>query len=379
MIGIFDSGIGGLTVLRALHSALPAIPLLYLADFGYAPYGNRSEQEISDRSCTILNWMKAKGVSLVVAACHTSSAVLTPELIAASGLRVVTMLEPTLNSILKHPQRSNWTKGIAVLATALSIQKGTLIKALRDSGFFLPIHPVACPDLAPLIESCQWERALAYVRTCTFSFFKEQPVDGMVYGCTHYPLIEPWIETLAMKHGSAEYPLRIDPAGEVAVMVQGAFCGDSNGLFHIRSQDWDMGSYTDQAAQPSVLPSPQPSSHSQLSSQPSCQPSAQCPHTNRNTGAGGGILDLNPVECSNPNPVFESKNSSTALLSNKASPPHMATVSGASGEFSALPILSPPSIAFYYTGTPDQGQIRLAHHWPDAVSSTHTSLCPNDW
>lgn len=270
MIGIFDSGIGGLTVLRALHVALPKAPLLYLADFGYSPYGDRSEQDILNRSHTILHWMKKRGVSLVVVACHTSSAVLTPALIAACGLPVVTMLQPTLNGILHHPQRQHWTKGIAILATALSIQKGTLMAALRDHGFHLPIHPIACPELAPLIESCQWERALAYVEGQTLSWFKTTPVDALVYGCTHYPLIEPWVQELAL-HGA--YAPRIDPAHAVVSLVQ------------------------------------------QM---------------------------LSP-------------------MSTMASVP-------------LAPASSVHFLSFYYTGTPDQGQQRLAHHWPAVTSCMHTDL-----
>jgi len=214
MIGIFDSGIGGLTVLRALQHALPQHPMLYLADFGYSPYGSRSEQEILCRSQTILQWMKKKGATLAVVACHTSSAVLTPEILENIGIPIVTMLEPTIHSILHQADTESWDKGVGFLATALSIQKGTLVRVLREKGFSLPIHPIACPDLVPLIESRQWGAAVAYLKQHAFSFFQDHPVNAMVYGCTHYPLIEPWIKTLP----ECSAP-RIDPAHTVAVTV----------------------------------------------------------------------------------------------------------------------------------------------------------------
>jgi glutamate racemase len=213
MIGIFDSGIGGLTVLKALSGALPEIPMTYLADFGYAPYGNRSAQEILDRSGHILNWMKQGGVSLVVVACHTSSAVLSP-LLLASDLPVVTMLEPTLHSILMHPQRAKWNKGIGLIATALTVEKGTLVAALHQRSWSLPIHAIACPELAPLIEAGQWDRALDYMQAHPLAFFAKNPVDAIVYGCTHYPFIEPFLESNQVRCAP-----RLDPAETVAGVV----------------------------------------------------------------------------------------------------------------------------------------------------------------
>lgn len=216
MIGIFDSGIGGLTVLKSLYSALPQHDFMYLADFGYAPYGHRTEDDIVQRSKTIIGWMETRGVSLVVAACHTSSSVLKAHHTAAITVPIVTMLQPTLDGILKHPHRNQWKKGIAILATALSIQKGTLAFALQSRGFDLPIYPVACPPLAGLIESCDDHGAITYLQSHVFESFARHPVDMMVYGCTHYPLIEPWLS-------DHDVPpiLRMDPAEHVATAVAG--------------------------------------------------------------------------------------------------------------------------------------------------------------
>ena len=216
MIGIFDSGIGGLTVLKSLCSALPQHDFLYLADFGHAPYGNRTEDDIVQRSKTIVRWMETHGVSLVVAACHTSSSVLKAEHTTGIATPIVTMLQPTLDGILKHPHRKQWKNGIAILATALSIQKGTLAFALQSRGFDLPIYPVACPLLAGFIESCDDQGAITYLQSHVFESFVRHPVDMMVYGCTHYPLIEPWLS-------DHDVPpiLRMDPAEHVATAVAG--------------------------------------------------------------------------------------------------------------------------------------------------------------
>ncbi len=216
MIGIFDSGIGGLTVLKALSSAFPRHDFLYLADFGYAPYGNRTEDDIVQRSQTIVRWMETRGVSLVVAACHTSSSVLKAQHTTAITTPIVTMLQPTLDGILKHPHRKQWKKGIAILATALSIRKGTLAFALQSRGFDLPIYPVACPPLAGFIESYDHQGAITYLKSHVFESFARNPVDMMVYGCTHYPLIEPWLITCDVPN-----VIRMNPAEYVATAVAG--------------------------------------------------------------------------------------------------------------------------------------------------------------
>lgn len=277
MIGVFDSGIGGLTVLKSLYAALPQHNFLYLADFGYAPYGNRSESDIVFRSIAIVRWMKQCGVSLVVAACHTSSAVLKTQHASAIETPIITMLQPTLDGILDHPHRRHWTKGIAVLATALSIQKGTLVSALQSCGFDLPIYPVACPPLAQLIEARDDAGTLAYLKSDVFELFKTHPVDMMVYGCTHYPLIEPWLTA----HDTPDV-IRMDPAEHVTTAVSRAL-----GL-------------------PTGLTSP---------------------------------MVLTQDIRRNPN------------------------------------LNSQQRVSFYHTGIPEQGQVRLAKHWPSS-DSTHTDL---DW
>ena len=209
MIGIFDSGIGGITVLRALHSRMPNLPMVYFADFEYCPYGGRSEKDIFHRSASIIRWMKNQGVSLVVVACHTSSSVLNDHTLDTMGIPIVTMLDPTVRSVMHRAQTESWKQGVGLIATELSIQKGSLVKRMQSSGFSLPIHAIACPYLAPLIESCQWTAAIDHLAQHAFPFFQSHPVDALIYGCTHYPFIDSWIRP---EHGC---PLRLDPAHAV--------------------------------------------------------------------------------------------------------------------------------------------------------------------
>ena len=214
-IGIFDSGIGGLTVLRAVQDRLPHVPVTFLADFGYVPYGPRTADDILERSRRIISWMHHQGVSLVVAACHSSSAVLNSSVLAQAPCPVLTMIDPTVSCIVRQAQQEQWSQGIGLLGTNLTIQQGTLAHALRNTGFSLNIHSLACPGLAEMIESLTWDEAYAYVHHHICPPFQANNIDMLVYGCTHYPLLHPWI---ADQHfpwwGSV-----LDPAQEVSHWV----------------------------------------------------------------------------------------------------------------------------------------------------------------
>lgn len=205
-MGVFDSGIGGLTVLQDLRRTFPQENFLYLADNAYNPYGDKPSEIIRARSENIIQWMIKKSVKLIIIACHTSSA-LVPS--SEQGLcPVITMIKPTIQSILKQ----SFHQGLGIIATPLSTAQGTLVRALRSRGFLWPIYPVSCPGLVPLIEQSQWEcvgeKAREYL-----SFFDTNPVDYIIYGCTHYPFINPFID-------QKKYAPFIDPALAIAPYVQ---------------------------------------------------------------------------------------------------------------------------------------------------------------
>ena len=204
-IGVMDSGMGGLTVLRRLWECLPQENFIYLADTAYRPYGDREPAEIKKRSLTLIRWMAGQGVKLIVMACHTSSALLDPVEDEVQGVPIVTMTESTLSSIMSLSFR----RGLGLLATALTIRQGVLIQGLHARGFAHPIHGVACPDLVPLMEQQQWERARQRAEHY-LTFFQTHPVDYIVHGCTHYPLLFP---------SGCTYAPMIDPAQAVAKQV----------------------------------------------------------------------------------------------------------------------------------------------------------------
>jgi glutamate racemase len=204
MIGVTDSGIGGFSVLRALQQTLPRENFLYFADTAYSPYGEKSPEELLARTERIMGWMAKQKVTLLVLACHTSSAVLQNS--PLSIMPYMTMLAPTLQAVLSHA----YEKGLGIWATPLSIKKKMLETLLRQHNFPYPITPLSCPDLAPLIEARRWEEACIRAQGA-LSFFQQHPVDVIVHGCTHYPLLEPYLK------GSFSF---LDPAFALAQSVK---------------------------------------------------------------------------------------------------------------------------------------------------------------
>ena len=200
IIGILDSGVGGLTVLSSLHkdSRVDA-SFLYFSDSAYSPYGDRDAQCVLHRVHSILRWMSTKGVQKVILACHTASSLMRH----AGGIEFLNMVQPTVKSIMQ----SRLKRGVVVLCTALTSRQHALETALRQGGWTLPIVSVPCPHLSSLIEQCLWSEAVLldkkYLSTVEGLF------DGIVYGCTHYTLLAPYLPD-SVKH------LMIDPSQYVA-------------------------------------------------------------------------------------------------------------------------------------------------------------------
>lgn len=213
LIGIYDSGIGGLTVLRALRQELPHENFIYFADTAHLPYGNKTPQQIVRYTQSILRWMQdiAK-VKMVVAACHTSSALALPTLITEFSIPIIGTIEPILETITPHAKIGI----IATPATATSLMHERIFK---EQGFMGPIVTIGCPDFVPIIEAGlekgQVDDALLQERAATYlEPFHTQQLNTLIYGCTHYPLIKSIIEPLLPK--TVRF---IDPAHAIAKQV----------------------------------------------------------------------------------------------------------------------------------------------------------------
>ncbi len=195
-IGVFDSGVGGLTVVRALRSVLPGEDIVYLGDTARVPYGSKSPRTVERYSLACQRFLLDRGVKLVLIACNTASATALPALAAESPVPVIGAVEPGAASALAAT--SNRHLGvIGTLATVRSGAYGAAIAA-RDPGAMLTA--LACPLLVPLAEEGWTEDEVAVLvarRYLAELFARDPQIDTLVLGCKHYPLLRGVIERAA--------------------------------------------------------------------------------------------------------------------------------------------------------------------------------------
>lgn len=184
-IGVFDSGLGGLTVLRALRARLPAEDFLYFADTRFLPYGERPEAFLKERGVLIAQALAARGAKALVIACNTATAAAAEAIRAATALPVVA-LEPGVK-----PAAALTKIGvIGVLATTRTLESERFRRLVDNHAHHVKVLAQACPGLAEAIEdhgpgSPEVARLLdAYVAPLA-----KAGVDGVVLGCTHYPWV----------------------------------------------------------------------------------------------------------------------------------------------------------------------------------------------
>jgi glutamate racemase len=210
-VGVFDSGVGGLSVVRELTAQLPAQPLIYLADQIHAPYGERSLDEIRELSEGITRFLLAQGAQVIVIACNTASAAALKWLRAKYPDVPFVGMEPAVKPAAERTR----TRHVGVLATPATFQ-GELFASLVDRfGADVRVHTQVCPEFVPLVEAGELDtaRTREVVRKYV-SPLVEAGVDELVLGCTHYPFLMPLIVQAAGPGVEI-----IDPAPAVARQV----------------------------------------------------------------------------------------------------------------------------------------------------------------
>lgn len=212
-IGIYDSGVGGLTVLSVLRRAFPHETFIYFADTLNLPYGNKSRDQILDYSHGIASWLQnEKQVKLIVAACHTSSALALDEIARELNVPVIGTIRPLVQHVLNDPIHQK----LGIIATVASATSRVHEKILRENGFQGDIVSIGCPDFVPLIEATLTDRAVLLERAKDYlAPFWEQSLDTLIYGCTHYPFLSDVFETLLSPGISY-----VDPAEAISAEVQ---------------------------------------------------------------------------------------------------------------------------------------------------------------
>ena len=196
-IGVFDSGLGGLSVLRALQAAMPAASFLYVADSAYAPYGERNAEKIVERSLCISNFLLASGASGLVVACNTATAVAISALREQHSRLPIIGIEPGLKPAVAST-RNGRIGVMATPATLASERFEQLLQAQAPSSF---VWRQPCPGLAQLIEQGDLNAPSVIEAVQRFCEpLRRAEVDTVVLGCTHYPLVAHHIQAALGKH-----------------------------------------------------------------------------------------------------------------------------------------------------------------------------------
>ncbi|MBI4493430.1 MAG: glutamate racemase [Chloroflexi bacterium] len=191
-VGLFDSGVGGLSVLREVGVLLPREDVLYLADTAWCPYGQRSVEEICQRSLQVGRWLLARGAKALVVACNTASAAALDTLRAQLEVPVVGM-EPAVKPAAALTRSGR----IGVLATPRTAESERLARLIQRYAREARVFVQECAELVPLIE--QGELGGPRLEAALGRYLEPllaQQVDVVVLGCTHYPLVQARIQAL---------------------------------------------------------------------------------------------------------------------------------------------------------------------------------------
>jgi glutamate racemase len=204
-IGIFDSGVGGLTVYRALHSELPDERFVYLGDTARVPYGTKSLATVQRYAIENARFLEAHGIKLLVVACNTASALALPAIRKAVGVEVVGVIEPGARAAveasdaapgaLDKVDKADKAARIGVIATEATVQSGAYASAIATYSPRAKVIERACPLFVALAEEGWAETDVAReVASKYLSDLKESDVETLVLGCTHYPILRDVIQ-----------------------------------------------------------------------------------------------------------------------------------------------------------------------------------------
>jgi glutamate racemase len=190
-IGVFDSGVGGLTVLHECLVTLPHEDFLYLGDAARLPYGPRPLSEIRRFASEVAGYLEGQGVKLVVAACNSATAAALPDLQRRLSVPVVGVLAPEAHAAVLATRN----RRIGLLATEATVASGRYAELVHTLDAGAELVSVACPRLVPLIEGEDpfGEETTEAVREYATPL-KEAAVDTIILGCTHYPLVKPILQ-----------------------------------------------------------------------------------------------------------------------------------------------------------------------------------------
>lgn len=193
---MFDSGVGGLTVLHECLVSLPEEDFVYLGDTAMFPYGTRDPQMLRERIGAIAAMLLQRGAKLIVIACNTATSVgadVAREVAAEHGVEVVPVVEPQAEIAAAITDNAR----VGVLATPNTVKSGAYRRALEAQGRALEVTEVEAPDLAPFIQDgSPFDQGVVEMTRSYCAPLKRAEVDTLILGCTHYPLVAPMLQRI---------------------------------------------------------------------------------------------------------------------------------------------------------------------------------------
>jgi glutamate racemase len=194
-IGVFDSGVGGLSVLAELNRRLPAEGTIYLGDNARTPYGPRPADEVRRFTIEAADWLLAQDVKLLVLACNTATARALPDVRARSSVPVIGVVRPGAVAATAATR----SREVGVIATAGTVESGAYHEAIVEADAATRVAQLACPELVPMVEAgiLDGARAETVLRAYLEPLLRANPgMDTLLLGCTHYPLLRAPIERI---------------------------------------------------------------------------------------------------------------------------------------------------------------------------------------
>ncbi|HWP54544.1 MAG TPA: glutamate racemase [Pyrinomonadaceae bacterium] len=194
-IGIFDSGVGGLTVYRALHEHLPNERFVYLGDTARVPYGTKSLATVERYAVENAEFLAAHGIKMLVVACNTASALALPAIREALDIEVVGVIGPGARAAAAAmTTHASDVRTIGVIATESTVRSGAYTAAIKKADPSADVIEQACPLLVPLAEEGWVNNEVAQTVAETYLKDLQTKIDTLVLGCTHYPILRDVIQ-----------------------------------------------------------------------------------------------------------------------------------------------------------------------------------------
>lgn len=211
-IGVFDSGIGGLTVVKEIMDILPNEDIVYFGDTARVPYGNKSKETIVKFSLQISRFLKTKNVKAIVIACNTASAFALEEVREKINVPIIGVITPGAKMAVK----STINKKIGIIGTEGTVSSGAYSKKIMQIQRNCEIFSTPCPLFVPIIEEGWNEKKVSYMIAEEYlESMKSSNVDTLVMGCTHYPLLNN-----VVKNVMGENVTLVNPAKETALELR---------------------------------------------------------------------------------------------------------------------------------------------------------------